>query len=210
MPVSCCGHKRGREHAQGTAHPLVRSAGLDVQCRGSLPWRGGSARRRHTGVGFLAAGVTYGLRELAQGKGDRGGAHQARDLGGVVVQQRRRRDPGGGDTTELGVLGAGTFLRALELRKTSCGGAVEQHKRSGRPMVRRRRGIEQRTELTGEEVGSRFRRSTGLRSRQRDQVVSLAYGGSTAGLVVARGAAGRREHGGAGVLRGGAGAGCAD
>ena len=111
---------------------------------------------------------------------------------------------GGGDTAELGVLGAGTFLRALELRKTSCGGAVEQHKRSGRPMVRRRRGIEQRTELTGEEVGSRFRRSTGLRSRQRDQVVSLAYGGSTAGLVVARGAAGRREHGGAGVLRGGA------
>jgi hypothetical protein len=81
---------------------------------------------------------------------------------------------------------------------------VEQHKRSGRPMVRQRRGIEQRTELTGEEVGSRFRRSTGLRSRQRNQVVSLAYGGSTAGLVVARGAAGRREHGGAGVLCGGA------
>ena len=50
------------------AHPLVRSAGLDVQCSGSLPWRGGSARRRHTGVGVLAAGVTYGLRELAQKK----------------------------------------------------------------------------------------------------------------------------------------------
>ena len=127
-----------------------------------------------------------------------------------MVQQRRRRDPGGGDTAELGVLGAGTFLWALELRKTSCGGAVEQHKRSGRPMVRRRRGIEQRTELTGEEVRSRFRRSTGLGSRQRDQVVPLAYGGSTAGLEVARGAAGWREHGGAGVLRGGAGAGCAD
>ena len=107
---------------------------------------------------------------------------------------------GGGDTAELGVLGAGTFLRALELRKTSCGGAVEQHKRSGRPMVHRRREIEQRTELTGKEVRSRFRRSTGLRSRQRDQVVSLAYGGSTAGLVVARGAAGRRVHGSAGVL----------
>ena len=68
--VSCCGRKRGREHAQGVAHPLVRSAGLDVRCRGSLPWRGGSARRRHTGVGVLAAGVTYGLRELAQ-KGEK-------------------------------------------------------------------------------------------------------------------------------------------
>ena len=34
-------------------------------------------------------------------------------MGGVVVQQRRRRDPGGGDTVELGVLGAGTFLRLL-------------------------------------------------------------------------------------------------
>jgi hypothetical protein len=34
-----------------------------------------------------------GLWELAQGKGNRGGAHQARDLGGVVVQQCRRRDP---------------------------------------------------------------------------------------------------------------------
>ena len=165
--------------------------------------RGEARRRRALRPCQCRAVGAKGLWEPAQGKGDRGGAHQARDLGGVVVQQRRRRDPGG-DTVELGVLGAGTFLRALELRKTSCGGAVEQHKRSGRPMVRRRRGIEQRTELTGEEVGSRFRRSTGLRSRQRDQVVSLAYGGSTAGLVVARGVAGRREHGGAGVLRGGA------
>ena len=172
--------------------------------------RGEARQRRALRPCQCRAVGAKGLWELAQGKGDRGGAHQARDLGGVVVQQRRRRDPGGGDTAELGVLGAGTFLRALELRKTSCGGAVEQHKRSGRPMVRRRRGIEQRTELTGEEVGSRFRRSTGLRSRQRDQVVSLAYGGSTAGLVVARGAAGRREHGGAGVLRGGAGAGSVD
>jgi hypothetical protein len=68
MPVSRCGRKRGRKHAQSAVHPLVISVGLDVRCRGSLPWRGGSARRRHTGVGALAAGVTYGLRELAQGE----------------------------------------------------------------------------------------------------------------------------------------------
>ena len=70
VPVLCCGRKRGREHAQGAAHPLVRSAGLDVQCSGSLTWHGGFARWRHTGVGVLAAGVTYGLRELAQ-KGEK-------------------------------------------------------------------------------------------------------------------------------------------
>ena len=157
------------------------------RCRGDLRAVGASARERGSwwcspGSGF---GWSRGTATPTAGSGRR--------------RHGRARGPG-----------CWNVPPALALRKTSCGGAVEQHKRSGRPMVRRRRGIEQRTELTGEEVRSRFRRSTGLGSRQRDQVVPLAYGGSTAGLVVARGAAGRREHGGAGVLRGGAGAGCAD
>jgi hypothetical protein len=158
---------------------------------------------------FRSRGGLRALGSSAKERGDRGLAHRGSNRAvpacrGAVVDGGRR------STAKLGVLGAGTSLRAPELRETTRGGAVEQHKRLGRPIVRQRRGIEQRTELTRDEVRSRFWRSTGLGSRQRDQVESLAYGRATTGLVVARGAVGRREHGGAGVLRGGAEAGCVD